>query len=139
MANQTLQSKDQIGFSPQPEHQQHHQHQRHQQHQQPLATTLSQTAVFTSQSTSASSQTNSLQNLQLYPAGTQTDAEIQSQTQTQHASDQQIHLQGHSEPQEMCGKTATAQFLQNVNLVAEAAKRAQMGILMRDFEEISFD
>ncbi|EGD97889.1 hypothetical protein TESG_05392 [Trichophyton tonsurans CBS 112818] len=109
MANQTLQSKDQIGFSVQPD--QHQQHQ--QQYQQPLATTLSQTAAFTSQSTSASSQTNSLQNLRLYPAGTQTNAELQSQIQTQ--------------------------FLQNVNLVAEAARRAQMGILMRDFEEISFD
>ncbi|EZF36063.1 hypothetical protein TMEN_7258 [Trichophyton mentagrophytes] len=135
MANQTLQSKDQIGFSVQPE--QHQQHQ--QQYQQPLATTLSQTAVFTSQSTSASSQTSSLQNLRLYPAGTQTNAELQSQIQSQHASDQQIHLQGQSQTQEMCGNTATAQFLQNVNLVAEAARRAQMGILMRDFEEISFD
>ncbi|EGD84291.1 hypothetical protein H112_07984 [Trichophyton rubrum D6] len=134
MANQTLQSKDQMGFSVQPEHQKHLQ-----QHQQPLATTLSQTAVFTSQSTSASSQTNSLQRLRLYQAGTQTDAEMQSQIQTQHASDQQIHLQGQSQQQEMCGKTATAQFLQNVNLVAEAARRAQMGILMRDFEEITFD
>lgn len=35
------------------------------------------------------------------------------------------------------GPTATAPFLQDFNLVAEAAKRAQMSIVMRDLEGIS--
>ncbi|CAI7608867.1 unnamed protein product [Penicillium crustosum] len=35
------------------------------------------------------------------------------------------------------GPTATAPFLQDFNLVAEAAKRAQMGIVMRDLESVT--
>lgn len=35
------------------------------------------------------------------------------------------------------GPTATAPFLQDFNLVAEAAKRAQMSIVMRDLESVS--
>lgn len=35
------------------------------------------------------------------------------------------------------GPTATAPFLQDFNLVAEAAKRAQMAVVMRDLEGIS--
>lgn len=35
------------------------------------------------------------------------------------------------------GPTATAPFLQDFNLVAEAAKRAQMSIVMRDFESVT--
>jgi hypothetical protein len=35
------------------------------------------------------------------------------------------------------GPTATAPFLRDFNLVAEAAKRAQMSIVMRDLESIS--
>ncbi|EFQ97663.1 hypothetical protein MGYG_00703 [Nannizzia gypsea CBS 118893] len=123
MANQTLQGNSQFA------------HPLQHLHQQASATTLSQTAALNGQSTSTSSQTNSLQDIRLYPSNPQTGAEMRSQMQSQPASDQQLQAQ----PQETCGRTATAQFLQNVNLVAEAAKRAQMGILMRDFEEISFD
>lgn len=35
------------------------------------------------------------------------------------------------------GPTATAPFLQDFSLVAEAAKRAQMGIVMRDLESVT--
>ncbi|EKV16136.1 hypothetical protein Pdw03_2290 [Penicillium digitatum] len=35
------------------------------------------------------------------------------------------------------GPTATAPFLQDFNLVAEAAKRAQIGIVMRDLESVT--
>ncbi|KAJ5623428.1 hypothetical protein N7490_012033 [Penicillium lividum] len=35
------------------------------------------------------------------------------------------------------GPTATAPFLQDFNLVAEAVKRAQMGIVMRDLESVT--
>ncbi|KAJ5692721.1 hypothetical protein N7462_002144 [Penicillium macrosclerotiorum] len=35
------------------------------------------------------------------------------------------------------GPTATAPFLQDFNLVAEAAKRAQMSIVMRDLESVT--
>ncbi|KAJ5593984.1 uncharacterized protein N7459_000192 [Penicillium hispanicum] len=35
------------------------------------------------------------------------------------------------------GPTATAPFLQEFNLVAEAAKRAQMSIVMRDLESVT--
>lgn len=35
------------------------------------------------------------------------------------------------------GPKATAPFLQDFNLVAEAAKRAQMGIVMRDLESVT--
>ncbi|KAJ5161302.1 hypothetical protein N7492_006694 [Penicillium capsulatum] len=35
------------------------------------------------------------------------------------------------------GPKATAPFLQDLNLVAEAAKRAQMGIVMRDLESVT--
>lgn len=38
---------------------------------------------------------------------------------------------------ELGGPTATAPFLQDFNLVAEAAKRAQMGIVMRDLESVT--
>lgn len=38
---------------------------------------------------------------------------------------------------EMGGPTATAPFLQDFSLVAEAAKRAQMGIVMRDLESVT--
>ena len=36
--------------------------------------------------------------------------------------------------QQQSGATTTAPFLQNFSLVAEAAKRAQMAVLMRDME-----
>ena len=39
--------------------------------------------------------------------------------------------------QGMGGPTATAPFLQDFSLVAEAAKRAQMAVVMRDMEGIS--
>lgn len=35
------------------------------------------------------------------------------------------------------GPTATAPFLQDFNLVAEAAKRAQMSVVMRDLESVT--
>jgi hypothetical protein len=35
------------------------------------------------------------------------------------------------------GPTATAPFLQDFSLVAEAAKRAQMSIVMRDLESVT--
>ena len=35
------------------------------------------------------------------------------------------------------GPTATAPFLQDFSLVAEAAKRAQMAVVMRDLEGVS--
>lgn len=35
------------------------------------------------------------------------------------------------------GPTATAPFLQDFNLVAEAAKRAQMSIVVRDLESVT--
>ncbi|CAG7925592.1 unnamed protein product [Penicillium olsonii] len=38
---------------------------------------------------------------------------------------------------ELGGPTATAPFLQDFNLVAEAAKRAQIGIVMRDLESVT--
>ncbi|CAG7989078.1 unnamed protein product [Penicillium salamii] len=38
---------------------------------------------------------------------------------------------------ELGGPTATAPFLQDFSLVAEAAKRAQMGIVMRDLESVT--
>lgn len=38
---------------------------------------------------------------------------------------------------DMGGPTATAPFLRDLNLVAEAAKRAQMAIVMRDLEGIT--
>lgn len=37
----------------------------------------------------------------------------------------------------MGGPTATAPFLQDFNLVAEAAKRAQMAVVMRDLESVT--
>ncbi|KAK2867885.1 hypothetical protein FQN49_003374 [Arthroderma sp. PD_2] len=107
------------------------------QHQQPFSP-LSQPSLA-NQSTSTSSQTASIQNMQLRTAEAQSEAETRAQSQAQSAVDQQLHSQNQGQPQDICGKTATAQFLQNVNLVAEAARRAQMGILMRDLENISFD
>ncbi|KAM5439326.1 hypothetical protein MferCBS31731_004748 [Microsporum ferrugineum] len=105
-----------------------------QQHQQPFTAQ----SLLSNQSTSASSQTNSSQDIRLYPANAQLEAEMRTQMQAQPATDQQLQ-QGQAQSQGICGKAATAQFLQNVNLVAEAARRAQIGILMRDLEEISFD
>ncbi|KAJ5288796.1 hypothetical protein N7478_001826 [Penicillium angulare] len=51
---------------------------------------------------------------------------------TQPATDVYPH-QVHS----LGGPKATAPFLQDFNLVAEAAKRAQMGIVMRDLESVT--
>ncbi|KJF60379.1 uncharacterized protein CIMG_10466 [Coccidioides immitis RS] len=44
---------------------------------------------------------------------------------------------GRPSTQEKGGPTATAPFLQDFSLVAEAAKRAQMAVLMRDLEGVS--
>lgn len=42
-----------------------------------------------------------------------------------------------SEGNGLGGPTATAPFLQDFSLVAEAAKRAQMSIVMRDLESVT--
>jgi hypothetical protein len=53
----------------------------------------------------------------------------QAQTQTQQTETESIEQKG--------GPTATAPFLRDFSLVAEAAKRAQMAVVMRDMEGIS--
>lgn len=40
-------------------------------------------------------------------------------------------------PNDGSGAAATTQFLDNYSLVAEAAKRAQMAVVMRDMESVS--
>ncbi|ODM14809.1 hypothetical protein SI65_09803 [Aspergillus cristatus] len=55
----------------------------------------------------------------------------QSQTQTQQPEDES------TEQTQKGGPTATAPFLRDFSLVAEAARRAQMAVVMRDLEGIS--
>jgi len=51
---------------------------------------------------------------------------------------QQSHPYGHQNQQGMTNNpAATTSFLKDFNLVAEAAKRAQMAVVMRDLEGIS--
>lgn len=57
------------------------------------------------------------------------EATIQAAEPAEPAYPHQIHGTG--------GPTATTPFLQDLNLVAEAAKRAQMAVVMRDMEGIS--
>jgi hypothetical protein len=53
-------------------------------------------------------------------------------------STQQSHPYGHQPQQGMTNNpAATTSFLKDFNLVAEAAKRAQMAVVMRDLEGIS--
>ena len=49
------------------------------------------------------------------------------------------HAQPPTQPQQQQGQTkspGTDHFIRNLNLVAEAAKRAEMAVLMRDMESI---
>lgn len=57
------------------------------------------------------------------------EATIQAAEPADAAYPHQIHGTG--------GPTATTPFLQDLSLVAEAAKRAQMAVVMRDMEGIS--
>ncbi|KAK2737957.1 hypothetical protein FQN57_007311 [Myotisia sp. PD_48] len=67
-----------------------------------------------------------------YQAQTQAQAQLQLQSQS--------HVQSSAlENPQSCGPTATAPFLQDFSLVAEAAKRAQMAVMMRDLENVSFE
>jgi hypothetical protein len=53
-------------------------------------------------------------------------------------SSQQTHPYGHQPQQGVTNNpTATTTFLKDFNLVAEAAKRAQMAVVMRDLESVS--
>ncbi|OJJ80036.1 uncharacterized protein ASPGLDRAFT_29320 [Aspergillus glaucus CBS 516.65] len=63
-------------------------------------------------------------------------SQIQPQLQSQSQTHTQIQPEDESETQKG-GPTATAPFLQDFSLVAEAAKRAQMAVVMRDLEGIS--
>lgn len=93
------------------------------------APAISQTQPFT-QALNATS----VSGLPVAPQGITSDSIPRSEpmTATQPATDvypQQVNSLG--------GPTATAPFLQDFNLVAEAAKRAQMGIVMRDLESVT--
>lgn len=64
------------------------------------------------------------------PPQSQIQPQLQSQTQSQTQPEDESETQK-GEP------TATAPFLRDFSLVAEAAKRAQMAVVMRDLEGIS--
>lgn len=65
-------------------------------------------------------------------ANTATDRRPEAAPANQSASDVYPHqING------IGGPTATAPFLQDFNLVAEAAKRAQMAVVMRDLESVT--
>ena len=72
-------------------------------------------------------QTSSTSNNDQLKAQAQTCSKSQSSPQTVYPD--QIHSAG--------GPAATAPFLQDFCLVAEAAKRAEMSVIMRDMEGIS--
>ncbi|BCR84628.1 uncharacterized protein ACHE_20086S [Aspergillus chevalieri] len=61
----------------------------------------------------------------------QSQSQKQTQIQTQQPEDES------TEQTQKGGPTATAPFLRDFSLVAEAAKRAQMAVVMRDLEGIS--
>ncbi|EYE91618.1 uncharacterized protein EURHEDRAFT_416292 [Aspergillus ruber CBS 135680] len=63
-------------------------------------------------------------------------SQSQIQPQSQMQSQTQIQPENESDTQKG-GPTATAPFLRDFSLVAEAAKRAQMAVVMRDLEGIS--
>lgn len=65
----------------------------------------------------------------------QSQPQTQTQTQTHTQTQSQANEQDETEPKG--GPTATAPFLRDFSLVAEAAKRAQMAVVMRDLEGIS--
>ncbi|RYP01515.1 hypothetical protein DL764_006181 [Monosporascus ibericus] len=73
------------------------------------------------------------------------DAPISSPTTTQHhasttgssTTKTQSFVPPPPPPPAQAGKPSTDAFIQDLNLVAEAAKRAQMAVLMRDMEGIA--
>ena len=92
------------------------------------ATSVGGSGSFSSQSRAqpqASSLSNTMSHTHSNPASQQP-----SGTDTQQSGGVQQTFQS-------SGPTATAPFLEDFNLVAEAAKRAQIAVVMRDLESIS--
>ncbi|KAL4974036.1 hypothetical protein BDW66DRAFT_153202 [Aspergillus desertorum] len=98
----------------------------------PAATTL-QSSTSNTLCTPSAIQTQMLAQSQSQPATSQQPQQdpVHQDTQTSHSTHypHQIHGNG--------GPTATAPFLRDFSLVAEAAKRAQIAIVTRDLEGVS--
>lgn len=76
------------------------------------------------------------------PSLSKTHTHVQQPAQPSTISSSSAVAQGqdiaNSDPQQGAplGASATMPFLRDFNLVAEAAKRAQMAVMMRDFEAV---
>lgn len=70
------------------------------------------------------------------PVAQPVNAEFKSQPNTTTAAQQPADVYPH-QVNGPGGPTATAPFLQDFSLVAEAAKRAQMAVVMRDLESVT--
>ncbi|EEP75353.1 predicted protein [Uncinocarpus reesii 1704] len=71
------------------------------------------------------------------PMGSSAQPSFPQQHQPELSHHQTITQTGMSQAQGKGGPTAAAAFLKEFSLVAEAAKRAQMAVVMRDLESIS--
>lgn len=103
---------------------------------QGLVPAQSQNTSLNSTATATATATANMPTNPSIGASVASQSQIQPQLQTQTQTQSQIQPEDESGTQKG-GPTATAPFLQDFSLVAEAAKRAQMAVVMRDLEGIS--
>ena len=94
----------------------------------------------------ASQPSQSIDTASLASAAADTYSQAANQVSASKSLSTQMQAQSHPQPSEdyyphqvhgLGGPAATAPFLQDFSLVAEAAKRAEMSVMMRDLEGIS--
>jgi len=97
----------------------------------PTATQPTQYFTFSNTSSNTSSNTNTHA-----PQSSASSFPPQQQQQQQYQQPQTQQYQPQTQKHPGAGVAATSPFLRDFNLVAEAAKRAQMAVLMRDMEAV---